>query len=193
MLSAGNAESGRIRKHRSCQSASAPQACRSSKRGDAKSSTSTWTHSTHPSNSATVRGCAESRSPWADGRNAAAWPRPVTRLAGIRRSFGHPDGDPPAEVSGPGVRQAPFHMYRGCEADSRDLFRVTPIIEPLSLDEAYLDVTENLVGVPRRPSSLNTSTQGSATRRGSRRRPACRPTSFWRRSRRSGASRTGYL
>src|ERR1700761_4551562 len=42
-----------------------------------------------------------------------------------------------------------FDVYRAISLQIREIFAdYTPIIEPLSLDEAYLDVTENLRGVP---------------------------------------------
>jgi DNA polymerase IV len=42
-----------------------------------------------------------------------------------------------------------FARYRAASHQIRDIFaRYTPLIEPLSLDEAYLDVTENLPGLP---------------------------------------------
>jgi DNA polymerase-4 len=42
-----------------------------------------------------------------------------------------------------------FEVYRAVSQQIRSIFAdYTPLIEPLSLDEAYLDVTENLRGVP---------------------------------------------
>lgn len=42
-----------------------------------------------------------------------------------------------------------FEVYRGISEEIRAVFSEhTPVIEPLSLDEAYLDVTENLQGLP---------------------------------------------
>src|SRR2546422_9670746 len=42
-----------------------------------------------------------------------------------------------------------FTRYRAVSSDVRNIFqRHTDLIEPLSLDEAYLDVTENKTGLP---------------------------------------------
>lgn len=42
-----------------------------------------------------------------------------------------------------------FEVYRAVSQQIREVFaEYTPLIEPLSLDEAYLDVTENLKGMP---------------------------------------------
>jgi len=42
-----------------------------------------------------------------------------------------------------------FDAYKAISLQIREIFAAyTPVIEPLSLDEAYLDVTENLRGIP---------------------------------------------
>ena len=42
-----------------------------------------------------------------------------------------------------------FEIYKAVSQQIREIFAEhTPIIEPLSLDEAYLNVTENLQGIP---------------------------------------------
>src|SRR3546814_5528690 len=42
-----------------------------------------------------------------------------------------------------------FDVYKAVSRQIREIFdEYTPLIEPLSLDAAYLDVTENLTGMP---------------------------------------------
>src|SRR5438128_6182732 len=72
-----------------------------------------------------------------------------------------------------------FDAYKAISLQIRQVFaEYTPIIEPLSLDEAYLDVTENLKGFTRGPGSPRKSGQGSAPKPNSRHRPGLSTTSY---------------
>ena len=84
-----------------------------------------------------------------------------------------------------------FARYRAASQAVFQLFRnVTPLVEPLSLDEAYLDVTENAWGEPlgrevarRLKAEIRESTGLTAS-------AGVRRTSSWRRSPRRGRSPT---
>src|SRR4029453_1305683 len=48
------------------------------------------------------------------------------------------------------IVRADFSRYKAASSHIFSIYRdVTPLVEPLSLDEAYLDVTENELGEPR--------------------------------------------
>src|SRR3954471_1912265 len=58
-----------------------------------------------------------------------------------------------------------FDVYRAVSRQVRAILaEYAPIIEPLSLDEAYLDVTENLKAMSSGPRSPRRSGRGSAPR-----------------------------
>ena len=58
-----------------------------------------------------------------------------------------------------------FDAYKAVSLQIREIFAAyTPIIEPLSLDEAYLDVTENLRGIPSATQIRKKSARGFAPR-----------------------------
>ena len=101
-----------------------------------------------PSSSATIRRCAESRSRSAAARPGAASSRPqATRRArsacAPRCRWRAPSGC--ARTSS--IVRPDFQKYRTASQAVFEIFRsVTPRVEPLSLDEAYLDVTENAWG-----------------------------------------------
>jgi hypothetical protein len=67
------------------------------------------------------------------------------------REFGVHSAMPSAtakQMFQPDLRKAALRCLQdGVAPDPRDLRRYTPTIEPRSLDEAYLDVTENLKGI----------------------------------------------
>ena len=65
------------------------------------------------------------------------------RKFGVRSAM--PSVTAKRQCPGPDLREAAFRGLQGDLAEIREIFAEhTPIIEPLSLDEAYLDVTENL-------------------------------------------------
>src|ERR1700722_16911183 len=65
-----------------------------------------------------------------------------------------------------------FDAYKAISLQIREIFaEYTPIIEPLSLDEAYLDVTENLKGIALATQLAEEIRAKTAPKPGSRRRP----------------------
>ena len=84
-----------------------------------------------------------------------------------------------------------FQKYRAVSQQVFALYRaVTPLVEPLSLDEAYLDVTENSWGEPLGVTVARRLKDAIKDTRGSPRRPASRPTSFSPRLPPAGRSQT---
>ncbi len=85
-----------------------------------------------------------------------------------------------------------FEVYREVSRQIRAIFaRYTALIEPLSLDEAYLDVTEDLAGVgSATATALGDPRARSRRRPGSPPRRASRTTSSSPRSRRTRTSPT---
>ena len=102
----------------------------------------------HRSNSATTRRCAASRSQSAVSPASAASspPRATKRVCSVcirRCRWRSAVRLCPALL----IVRPDFSRYKAASDAVFRLFReVTPLVEPLSLDEAYLDVTENLWG-----------------------------------------------
>jgi len=101
------------------------------------------------SSSATIRTCAASRWRSAAPGNAAF----VAAASYEARKFGVRSAMPSVTAK----RQCPdlifakprFEVYKAVSQQIREIFAEhTPVIEPLSLDEAYLDVTDNLQNIP---------------------------------------------
>jgi len=112
----------------------------------AASSTWTWTRSMRRSSSATTLSCG--------GRPVAVGgPAQVARRGGRRRAtkrarsraLGHPDARALRLCPSLVVVRPDFARYRAVSQQVMTILRsATPLVEPLSLDEAYLDVTDNL-------------------------------------------------
>ncbi len=103
----------------------------------------------HPSNSATIQLCEEGRSrsampPSAASSAAASY---EARKFGVRSAL----PSTTAQRKCPDLVFVPprFEVYRAVSKEIHAIFAdYTPLIEPLSLDEAYLDVTDNLRAIP---------------------------------------------
>ncbi len=110
---------------------------------------STWTPSSRRWSSATIRAFAGVRSRWGMPPRAASSLPPATR----RRTFGVKSALPSVTA----MRRCPdlvfvpprFDVYRMVSQQIHAIFaEFTDLIQPLSLDEAYLDVTANRKGLP---------------------------------------------
>jgi len=76
-----------------------------------------------------------------------------------------------------------FEVYKAISRQIREIFAEhTPIIEPLSLDEAYLDVTETFKASRSPGTSLCVYVRRSRRKLASTLRPASPTTNFWRSS-----------
>ena len=101
------------------------------------------------SNSVTSRCSKAGRWPSATPPRAELSPLPATKHANMAC-------DPPcrrsprcASVRNSCSSRPEFEVYRAVSRQIRTIFTdYTPLVEPLSLDEAYLDVTDNLKNIP---------------------------------------------
>jgi DNA polymerase IV len=86
-----------------------------------------------------------------------------------------------------------FNAYKAISLQIREIFaEYTPIIEPLSLDEAYLDVTENLKGISLAKQIAEEIRARIRAETALTRQPACPTTSSSPNSPPITASRTGF-
>ena len=82
-------------------------------------------------------------------RTALGGLRGLVRGAALRRAFGHVGGARAALCPQAVYVPPDFNRYREVSRQVRQIYaRHTDLIEPLSLDEAYLDVTVNKGGLP---------------------------------------------
>jgi len=83
-----------------------------------------------------------------------------------------------------------FPRYRAVSRLVREIFKQhTDLVEPLSLDEAYLDVTENKTGITTATRVLERFESRFAKSSTSQPPPEWRRTNSWQRSPRTGANR----
>ena len=101
------------------------------------------------SSSGMILACAVSRW-WLRGKVTAPWSALRRMRPGVLESA-RPWRQSTPSVCAPKLSFVPpdFVRYRAVSQSTREIFRRhTDLIEPLSLDEAYLDVTENKTGLP---------------------------------------------
>ena len=122
----------------------------------ARSCTSTWTRSTRPSSSATVRSCAASPVIVGADPQGGRGRGVVSTASYEARRFGVGSAMPISQA----YRLCPQGVYvprrhgqvrwRVSKEVMEILRRVTDLVEPVSIDEAFLDVTGSRAGVGRR-------------------------------------------
>src|ERR1044071_1818497 len=110
---------------------------------------STWMRSTHPSSRARTRRCGARPVvvAWRGKRSVVCAASYEARTFGVRSAMPAVR----AERLCPDAVFVPpdFTRYRAASSRTREIFRRhTDLAEPLSLDEAYLDVTQNKSGLP---------------------------------------------
>ncbi len=101
------------------------------------------------SNNETIRTCAANLSRLGE-RLLVVWlPRQATRPASLVSRSAMPSVTAARKCPHLIFVKPRFEVYRSVSQQIREIFaEYTPLIEPLSLDEAYLDVTENLKEMP---------------------------------------------
>jgi len=101
-----------------------------------------------PSNNGMIRNCAASPSS-SLGRATVLSSAPLRTRPEPSVSLSHARRASRTSVPGCGLCRTGFHTLPGGLAQRPEIFqRHTDLIEPLSLDEAYLDVTENKTSLP---------------------------------------------
>jgi hypothetical protein len=95
-------------------------------------------------------GCRQTGSyPSSTAREPLGDLRCFVRGEKVRRAFRHARGSRRASLPGRRILAPGFLRYRAVSRQVPEIFlRHTDLIEPFSLDEAYLDVTENKTGLP---------------------------------------------